>query len=217
MGRTIKKESLTEQAYDLLKKDILNFRIEQGEKLVIDQICKEFELSNTPVREAIRRLQQEGFVVQRENAGFFVKKIGSDELENFSNIIKMIEIAAVQELIIDGKIKDTIPALKKHLEFQKSLLDDTKSLEFEKEAMDFDRVFIKALKNSELSRIIDSVMEIFVFSVHEFLNKEENKLKSISDHGRIIESIENEEYGELIEILREHYKIGMSTFLHEIE
>jgi DNA-binding GntR family transcriptional regulator len=66
-----KRESLTKQErlYRAIRERILSGAYSPGYRVVIDALAEEFEVSALPVREAIRRLEAEGLVVYRPNAG----------------------------------------------------------------------------------------------------------------------------------------------------
>jgi DNA-binding GntR family transcriptional regulator len=65
------REGLTKQelAYQAVRERILSGEYGPGFRVVIDAIAEEFSISAVPVREAIRRLEAEGLVVFRPNAG----------------------------------------------------------------------------------------------------------------------------------------------------
>jgi len=58
-----------EQVYRELRERILNGSYGPGYRVVIDTLAEEFSVSALPVREAIRRLEAEGLVIYRPNAG----------------------------------------------------------------------------------------------------------------------------------------------------
>lgn len=58
-----------QRAYAELRERILNGAYSPGFRLVIDSLAEELEVSTLPIREAIRRLEAEGLVVFRPNAG----------------------------------------------------------------------------------------------------------------------------------------------------
>jgi DNA-binding GntR family transcriptional regulator len=49
--------------YDALKREIAEFRIKPGERLIESELSRQYDVSRTPVREALQRLEQEGLVV----------------------------------------------------------------------------------------------------------------------------------------------------------
>jgi DNA-binding GntR family transcriptional regulator len=66
--------SNTEHVYRQLRHEIITGGLAQGERLLIRGLCEQFGTSNSPVIEAIRRLEQEGLVVSRPNAGAQVQE-----------------------------------------------------------------------------------------------------------------------------------------------
>jgi len=72
---TREAESLTTQAYNIIRAGIIIADFRPGEKLTINRLMEEFDLSRTPVREALVRLQDEGLVRAVPQSGTFVSKI----------------------------------------------------------------------------------------------------------------------------------------------
>jgi DNA-binding GntR family transcriptional regulator len=71
MASTPKPKNLTKQerVYREVRERILSGAYGPGYRVVIDALAEEFEVSALPVREAIRRLEAEGLVIYRPNAG----------------------------------------------------------------------------------------------------------------------------------------------------
>lgn len=63
MNNTVnKKKSISEQVYEQIKKMILHFEIKPGERIPEEKITEIVKSSRTPVREALRKLNEEGLV-----------------------------------------------------------------------------------------------------------------------------------------------------------
>ena len=69
MSEKVVRRSLVDQVHLFLVQRIQNRSLQPGERLNIEELAREFDVSRTPVREAISRLMQEGLVVQNHNAG----------------------------------------------------------------------------------------------------------------------------------------------------
>jgi DNA-binding GntR family transcriptional regulator len=67
--------SKLERTYALLRARIIDGTYGPGHRLVIDALARELEVSQMPVREAIRRLEAEGWVTYQRNQGFQVAPI----------------------------------------------------------------------------------------------------------------------------------------------
>ena len=75
---------LSENAYEILKDAIITLTFEPGEKLNLSKITRELGISTTPVREAMNRLIQEGFVVNVPFKGAFVSDVDSKMVEQLA-------------------------------------------------------------------------------------------------------------------------------------
>jgi DNA-binding GntR family transcriptional regulator len=67
--------SKLERTYSLLRARIIEGVYSPGHRLVIDALARELKVSQMPVREAIRRLEAEGWVTYQRNQGFQVAPI----------------------------------------------------------------------------------------------------------------------------------------------
>lgn len=72
--------SNTEYVYCNLRREIIYGELEPGQRLLIRELSQRFGTSNTPVIEAIRRLEQDGLIVSRVNAGAQVREWTAQEI-----------------------------------------------------------------------------------------------------------------------------------------
>ena len=68
--RKIKKNTMKNQAYEIIRKKILNQSYIPGEKISIASLTEELQISNTPIREALSMLEEHGLVEITPNSGF---------------------------------------------------------------------------------------------------------------------------------------------------
>jgi DNA-binding GntR family transcriptional regulator len=71
--RPVRGTSLADEIAHRLQRDILDGRIALGERLAQDELCARFEVSRTPIREALTKLQSSGLVSLRPNLGAIVR------------------------------------------------------------------------------------------------------------------------------------------------
>jgi len=89
---SINKKSLTEQVYTILKEKILNKEIDFGEKINTRKIAEKYDISLMPVRDALRRLSNEGIVENKPRVGFFAKDFSEKEIEEIKETRRMHEL-----------------------------------------------------------------------------------------------------------------------------
>ena len=84
-------ENLTEQVYRVIKQRIVSGHYTQGERLVERKLAEELNVSKTPVREALARLERERLVVSVPDRGIEVKTLTPEEVEYILEIRKLLE------------------------------------------------------------------------------------------------------------------------------
>src|SRR5271157_4646870 len=89
--------NMREEAYRRLREAIFYGKLRPGERLVEVDICRTFDVGRTPLREALRQLQMEGFLDVTANKGAVVRKISPDEMESIYDVIALLESYAARE------------------------------------------------------------------------------------------------------------------------
>ena len=79
---TGKKTTLTDKIYQDIKDDILTKVFQPGEKLNIKELAREYQVSDTPVKQALQRLAEEKLVVNTPNKGMSVRALTPHELQD---------------------------------------------------------------------------------------------------------------------------------------
>src|SRR3990170_1613472 len=92
-------ENLSARVYHEIKALILRNQIMPGQKLQHQDLSDRLGVSRTPVREALTRLVQEGYVSLLPNRGFTCKEIRMQEAEELYDLREAMEAFAVQKAI----------------------------------------------------------------------------------------------------------------------
>jgi len=92
-------ENLSARAYKQIKNLILCNEIMPGQKLHHQELSDRLGVSRTPVREALTRLVQEGYVSLLPNRGFICKEIRMQEAEELYELREALEAFAVQKAV----------------------------------------------------------------------------------------------------------------------
>ena len=94
--------SQTSTAYARLKADILAGRVTPGDKLKINDLAAQLNVSPGAIREALSRLVPEGFVVSRDQRGFTVAPISIADLLDLTRLRCDIEEIALRRSVAEG-------------------------------------------------------------------------------------------------------------------
>ena len=91
--------TLSEQAYERLRRDILQGAYVPGEKLLLDTASDRYGIGINPIREALNRLSSEGWVERKSQRGFFVSSLSITDLEELVRTRIWLETRALEESI----------------------------------------------------------------------------------------------------------------------
>lgn len=87
----VQNTSLAEQAREQVRAAILDGSMRPGERLTIEQLAAELGISRTPVREALKALEQDGLVHLLPHRGAVVESVALDEIYHRYTIRAMLE------------------------------------------------------------------------------------------------------------------------------
>lgn len=96
------KKSLSNLVYRDLKEKILKNKLLPGDKLIEMEIASNLGVSRTPVREALKKLEEDGLVTSFPRKSFIVSKISVKEAKNLYIVRKSLEPLAVELLAQKG-------------------------------------------------------------------------------------------------------------------
>ncbi|MDD3168545.1 MAG: GntR family transcriptional regulator [Eubacteriales bacterium] len=147
--------ALSTDLFSNLRKDILQGRLHQGEKLTEQQICDEYNVSRTPVREAFRQLELEGFIETIPNRGAFVVGFSPQDIQDMYELRKAYEVLAVKWAIerITREESEKLEEAFEFMEFYTQKKDAEKMMNIN---MNFHELIYRASHNRMLYHILSS-------------------------------------------------------------
>lgn len=146
---------ISSNLYTQLQKDILTGQLKPGQKLTEQTICEAYQVSRTPVREALRQLESEGLVENILNRGCFVVGLSKQDFEDIFELRKIYEIQAVKwaiERITDEEM-DALDETFEFMEFYTLRNDIDKMLTINE---GFHQIIYEASHNRMLQQFLSS-------------------------------------------------------------
>src|SRR5699024_10179251 len=92
-----RRSSAMEYAYSSLKKQIINGTLLPNQSIVEQTLSKELEVSRTPLREAIQRLEYEDLLTRKANGRLKVSPISIKDVEEIFIVRSKLEAVAVEQ------------------------------------------------------------------------------------------------------------------------
>lgn len=175
--------------YEELQKGILSGSIPDGSKLTEHAVCKEYNVSRTPVREAFRQLEADGLIRTIPNRGAFVTSLTRRDISDLFDLRILFEVQAV-EWAIKRMSSEDIDRLAESLDFMEfyTLKEDVeKVLSFNSQ---FHNIICEGTGNRMIQRTLAIYHTYLKYSApHKTYN--EDSLKAIlEEHKAIFEAFE---------------------------
>jgi DNA-binding GntR family transcriptional regulator len=148
-----KRDSLTDKAYSRLKEEIMENRMPPGFHAFEQDLSNMFNMSRTPVREALIRLQSEGLIELKPRAGMRVLPLRPSDMREIYEVLNAIECEAFS-IIASRKptLKEIDPLDKAAAAMEKAMEDDDLDAWATANAQ-FHKAILRLCKNKRLMNI----------------------------------------------------------------
>lgn len=146
--------TLADAAYEKISAAMLAGEFPPGTRLVMDALAEQLDISRTPVRDALLRLEREGVIVPTGRRGYIVREASTQEIENLYQAREAIEGYAVRQVAILGEaaiavVEKVIDAYTEH--------DGSDPAAAYQANRAVHRAFVEALDNAILLESFDSI------------------------------------------------------------
>ena len=101
-----KKKSLADQAYEIIKNNIMNLTYPPGMPLTEALLTEELGMSRNPVRTALKMLQSEGLIVTDYYKSMTVKEITDKDINELYQLRELLEGSAFKLIFEGGKAEE---------------------------------------------------------------------------------------------------------------
>ena len=194
-----------ERAYRLIRERIEAGIYQPGQRLVIDALARELDMSQVPIREAIRRLQAEGWVTYRHNSGPEIANIGLEQWQATMEVLAVLEGYATA-LAAPNVRKQDVRVLRQHVSAMQRAMERFDLLAFSDGNRAFHSVIYARCPNPVLvERISETQAQLDAMRSTLFPSVPQRGAESIAEHRQLVELLEKRASFEAIErSAREH-------------
>lgn len=191
--------TLRERIVEFVKDAIVSGKLAPGERVPEQEIAESFGISRTPIREAFRQLETEGFITVVPRKGAVVSPITAKDVEDFYTIKSLLEGYAAKRACLKFKEKDIkrIEGLNEHMH-KCAEKNDVKG--FFKYDNQFHEAFLKGCGNDKLCQLVHQLVQQFERFRITALSLDGRMAVSVKQHDEIIAAFKTGD-GELVERL----------------
>jgi len=193
---------LADQVYDQIVQAIRDGTIASDDRIVQEKLAEEFEISRTPVREALFRMEQEGILAVSRRGGFVIRRLDMDEIADLYATRASIEGFAAR-LLAEANDKKTCDRLRKTIIKAENLKEKNVQAYFEAN-MSIHRAFVEAAGNPFLLEFFDNIWSRGSSFTLFATIKDEDLSRSLGDHLSLVDAIETGDKSVAVEKMIAH-------------
>lgn len=201
---------MKEDIVDLIRNDIIHLRFRPGDPLSENKLAEEFQVSRTPIREALRRLSLEGLVTITPNMGARVADINLRDFRELIEFRIMLERGLARLIARNATAADIADMKKLNDKIQREKTDDLDKL------TDFDTEFHHLCRQAGHNRLLEDHMAMtqtkFTWVMRMISYRPELLMVELPE---FIVAMENRDEAALARILVEHVEYFIENMRKE--
>lgn len=207
---------LREVVTETLREAIVSGVLRPGERLMEIQLAEELGVSRTPVRESIRKLELEGFVVMVPRRGTYVADLSIKDINEVYEIRTVLDVLAAglaAERITEEELEELERIL---VQIGESIEENDVENLIELDS-EFHDILYQASRNDRLVGIINNLREQFT-RFRSISMQYPGRLKNtLEEHTRLVEAIAQRNTDLAQQVAREHMENSEQTLLMEFD
>ncbi len=210
------KPVLRDEVYTSLKEAILTGEVVPGERLSIGRLLKDIRLSHTPIREALLKLEQEGFVSRLPTGGFIASQLSRKDIEEILDIRCLLESYAVGFAIGQASERDIV-ALETNVKESTSYLRKKRIDQVSRLNTDFHHQLCRFCRNERLLALLTDLNEKFFQYRSAILGVPALAQVSVDQHKKMIDALKKKDSVKLTHLVQQHISESKKVVLEAID
>jgi len=210
----IDKKSIVDNVTEFIRNSIMEGKLSSDKRVSMRKIAKELDISRTPIREAIRRLETEGLIKLLPRKGFIVRTYKIKEIEEIYEVREILEIKMIRAACeyVDNKM---LKKMKKINEKLSKLFKEGKKdvLKIKKFNEDFHFLIYECSGNEIICGIVQNlwykISDLFI----QLFSTQEQGINTYKEHEEIIDALEKKDKMKAEKCLRKHLRLNENVLL----
>lgn len=209
------KGSTADVVYKILKDEIVTGELSPGDRLIESDLAKRLEISRTPLREALKLLEFEGFLTKNLGSGVKVRNLSIEELKDMYETERVLESAVIKNITKNweegdlDQLEKIVQRIKIGYKREKNTETEKIKKRYLKEYNDLNVEFHKELlniyDNQFFLKIYNEIQGKHLrYSYFSFYKYKERFLKASEEHLKIFELIKNKKVDEVADLAYKH-------------
>lgn len=202
------RRRLADEVYEELIEAIIRRDIGPDDSLVQEKLAAEMQISRTPVREALMRLENEGVLEVSKRGSFKLYQMGDEEVKELYQSRAAVEGQCARILAVNHTPED-ISALRRVVEEEENITNKTVRGYFEANR-NIHMAFVERANNRFLMDMFNMIWgKALVFPLFATIENVELE-KSLGDHMQLVDVIASGDKTEALEVFTDHIQDGFN-------
>lgn len=191
---------------DSLRERFMNREFQESEMIRQDRLAKEYNVSLSPVREALIQLEAEGLLTLVRHRGYAVTALSLDDIRQFYELRALVEVALLEHAIPRLTKLDIDTAQKYHEALMRIYKRGTQTAAWTKINWEFHASLYKPAEKAQLFAVAENTYVKVNRYIHmqRKLQSSVDLARSIEEHGKLLEYCIAKETSKAIQQLRSH-------------
>jgi DNA-binding GntR family transcriptional regulator len=210
MSKILASRPLYEEVADQLRVRIFAHELAPGTWIDEQTLAKEFGISRTPLREAIKVLAAEGLITMKLRRGAYVTEVNRGDLEQIFTILSLLEGQAAKEAATKAQEKDLNALDDMHLRLEKAAADRNLDQFFEVNVRFHERI-IAIANNPWMTGVIADLRKVLKLQRKDSLSRTGRLQSSLSEHREILKALLERDPIAAEQAMRTHLARGLEA------
>ncbi|WNC16034.1 GntR family transcriptional regulator [Brevibacillus brevis] len=208
---------IRDKVYQYIKQAIVQGVYKSGERIIERELADQLHVSRTPIREALFRLESQGFVKTLPRKGVVVSQLSPEEIVEIFTILGSLESLAMKLAA-----QRATPAAREELkriidEIDEELAKADVNHEYKNVHFDINEVIFRAAQSPRLTQMLDGLSDYIRAFVHLGYELPGRQRRAMEEHREIAMAVYNGE-AELVESLTKiHLENSKRAYLEALE
>ncbi len=210
-------KSLTQIAYESLRKSILNGEIRAGELYNEMAIAKQLGISRTPIREALLELSNKGMVTFLPRRGVIVRSLSKEDVTELFELRQVLETHFVTKIAATPSDYD-FSVLERNIKEQKAAARKKNIPDYLRYNGAFHSTMAEMCNNQRMLEIYGAIVDLIrLLALQSLQHPMRMQARLIPQHEAMLESIKNGETKQATKLLITHLKESKQAALEGIQ
>lgn len=188
----LKAKTVTDAVYERLKTDIMSGVYRPGQRLMETEVAEKLEVSRTPVRDAMIRLEQDGLTTIKPHRGIYVRKLSPKDVQDYYQLRAVLEGLGAK-LATQNATKEDHDKLQHMLEDMHNILESHKNAKHFKEMAtinnQFHQLIFDIADNQVLAQTRETLANTIALVRSTSWQNQQRIFETWQEHQEIVEAI----------------------------